>query len=59
MRALIHESCRGSEVCDGIASDEISDGNFDEWFKQESDKLLCPQRLVSSEVGGLINKSHD
>ena len=53
MRALIHGSCRGSEVCDGIASDEMSDGNFDECCKQESDKLLCPQRLVSSDVGGL------
>ena len=57
MLTLIHQSCRGSEVCEGIASDEISEVDFDEWFKQESHKLLRPQRMVSSDVLGLHTKA--
>ena len=30
MLALIHQSYRGSEVCEGIASDEMSEGDFDQ-----------------------------
>jgi len=57
MRALIHQSCREPEVVDGIASDEMSEVDFDEWFKQGSHKLFCPQRLVSLDVGGLKTKA--
>ena len=53
MRALRHQSFREPEVCDGIASDEMSEVDFDEWFKQESHKLLGPRRMVSSDVWGL------
>ena len=28
--ALRHQSCREPEVCDGIASDEMSEGNLDQ-----------------------------
>ena len=55
--ALIHQSCRQPEVCEGIASDEMSEVDFDEWFKQESHKLLGPQRMVSSDVLGLHTKA--
>ena len=57
MRAPGHQSCREPEVVDGIASDEMSKVDFDEWFKQESHKLFCPQKLVSSDVGGLHIKA--
>ena len=30
MCALIHQSCGEPEVCDGIASDDISKGNLDQ-----------------------------
>ena len=40
MGALIHQSCRGPEVCEGIVSEEVSEVDFDEWFKQESYTLL-------------------
>ena len=56
MRALIYQSCREPEVVDGIASDEMSKVDFDEWFKQESHKLLRPQRLVSSDAGAYQQK---
>ena len=55
--ALIHQSCRELEVCEGIASDEMSEVDFDEWFRQESRTLLGPQRIVSSDVGGLHTKA--
>ena len=57
MHALRHQSFRGPEVCDGIASDEMSEGDFDQQFQQESHKLLCPQRLVGSDVEGLLTKA--
>ena len=53
MRAQIHQSCRGPEVCDDIESDKMRECDFDEWFKQESHKLLCLQRLLSLDMGGL------
>ena len=53
MHALRHQSFRGPEVCEGIESDEMSEVDFDKWFKQESHKLLYSQRLVSSDVRGL------
>ena len=57
MHALRHQSFRGPAVCDGIASDEMSKVDFDEWFKQESHKLFCPQRLLSLDVGSLHIKA--
>ena len=57
MRALRHQSYGGPEVCGGIISDKIFEGDFDEWFKQESHKLLGPQRMVSSDVLGLHTKA--
>ena len=58
MYALCHQSCGGPEVCEGIASHEMSEGDFDKWFKQESHKfkLLCPQKLVSLDVGAYTQK---
>ena len=53
MRALIDQSFRGPELCDDIASDKMYEGDFDEWFKQESHKLFCLQRLLSLDVGCL------
>ena len=35
MCALIRQFCRQPEVCDGIASDEMSEGNLDQYFKLE------------------------
>ena len=56
MHALRHQSRRGPELCEGLVSDEISGGDFGEWFKRESHKLLCPKRLVDSDVGAYTQK---
>ena len=50
---LRHQLRPGPEVCEGIANDEMSVGDVDEWFKQENHKLFCPQRLVSLDLRGL------
>ena len=39
MYALRHQSCRGPEVCEGIVSDEIAEGDLDQWFRQENHKF--------------------